>query len=489
MRHLIKKQILELTLDKRVNYFRVQQELSDHYWKQIVPILEKAFDAISNEDELIEIDKLELDLGVVSETELGEEEWNREIKKKIEEKIATMSNPSSAHYAIRSRDRRLGVFDQWLYYMQHGYLAWNSRQVDDQWHLDVLEAIAVDSRSHRRLQTLILQDPHLLKRIVAQHPISFLQKLTEIITAEKQFSFAGYMDELLLLYRHLQKKKKISGDQKDAEFKSDSWQQILRWTAASPLGSLTDKLVRFFVDTHRVTTKVPSVLEEKLTLSGPMVNHYAGELKDRLGKEKKQIAEIVDRLPDRGLKELKEIAENESLSKYNARALDEEGVFVVHAGTVLLHPFLKSLFTRLQLMEENAFADLKAQERSLYLIHYLATGNTEPKEYELMLAKLLCAWPMETPVPTGIDLPAAFLQEADDMLTAVIDQWEILKSTSASGLREGFLQRPGKLSSKNGNLYLRVEKSAVDILLDYLPWGLSMVRLPWMKDILRVEWR
>ena len=59
MRHLIKKQILELTLDKRVNYFRVQQELSDHYWKQIVPILEKAFDAISSEEELIEIDKLD----------------------------------------------------------------------------------------------------------------------------------------------------------------------------------------------------------------------------------------------------------------------------------------------------------------------------------------------------------------------------------------------------------------------------------------------
>jgi len=106
-----------------------------------------------------------------------------------------------------------------------------------------------------------------------------------------------------------------------------------------------------------------------------------------------------------------------------------------------------------------------------------------------MLAKLLCAWPIETPVPAGILLPEEFLQEAKDMLQAAIAQWEILKNTSVAGLREAFLQRPGKLFSRNGNLYLRVEKSSVDILLDYLPWGLGMIMLPWMKDILRVEWR
>src|SRR6185312_4574080 len=373
--------------------------------------------------------------------------------------------------------------------MQHGWLAWNSRQVDDQWHLDVLEAIAVDSRSHRKLQTLILREPHLLKRIVAQHPASFLHKLTEIITADKQSDLPGYIDELLLLYRHLQKKKKISGDQKDAEFKADLWQRVFRWAAGSPSAFLADKLVRFFVETHRVTTKVPPALEEKLTVSGPLVNLYTGELRGRLGKERKQIAEIVDSLPDRGLKEPAETTEKEPLSKYNAGALDEEGVFVVHAGTVLLHPFLRSLFTRLQLIEGNAFADLQAQEQCLYLIHYLAAGNTEPKEYELMLAKLLCAWPIETPVPAGILLPEEFLQEAKDMLQAAIAQWEILKNTSVAGLREAFLQRPGKLFSRNGNLYLRVEKSSVDILLDYLPWGLGMIMLPWMKDILRVEWR
>jgi hypothetical protein len=106
----------------------------------------------------------------------------------------------------------------------------------------------------------------------------------------------------------------------------------------------------------------------------------------------------------------------------------------------------------------------------------------------LALPKILCAFSLEEP----IDLPGLsteYLQEANDLLEAAIAQWSILKNTSASGLREGFLQRNGKLFTKNGNLWLQVEKHSIDILLDYLPWNLGIIKLPWLKDMLRVEWR
>jgi hypothetical protein len=102
---------------------------------------------------------------------------------------------------------------------------------------------------------------------------------------------------------------------------------------------------------------------------------------------------------------------------------------------------------------------------------------------------VLCGFPLEKPVEPVESLSPEFLEEADMMLEAAIGQWEILKNTTVSGLREGFLQRPGKLFSRNGNLYLQVERSSIDVLLDYLPWNLSIIILPWMKDILRVEWR
>ena len=67
--------------------------------------------------------------------------------------------------------------------------------------------------------------------------------------------------------------------------------------------------------------------------------------------------------------------------------------------------------------------------------------------------------------------------------------WTVLMSTSPDGLREGFLQREGKLTlSDHGNWKLRVEQKSIDILLGYLPWGISMVKLPWMENLLVVEW-
>jgi hypothetical protein len=65
----------------------------------------------------------------------------------------------------------------------------------------------------------------------------------------------------------------------------------------------------------------------------------------------------------------------------------------------------------------------------------------------------------------------------------------MLKGTSIDGLRETFLQRNGKLFTKNDNLALQIEQSSIDMLLDHLPWNLGIIKLPWMKDLLKVEWR
>ena len=495
MRHLIKKQIIEINLDSRLNYYQVQQQVSDRYWNEIVPLLGKSFDSISNEDELMEIDHFEVDLGVVSEKEIKDEDWIRVVKKKIEEKLISVTDPASSQYAVRLRDRRLGVIRQWLYYMDHGFLAWNSGQPDDKWHQDVMEALAIDFDSCRTLRERILRDSFFLKRIVTQHSDHFLYNLTEIITAEKQLSLPEYVDELILLYRNLQQRKKISGKESDKELRNNLWERLLnRASKGKPYpfaSNLPAGLIRSFVEENMLTAKIPSATAEKLPVTLPMITRYSKELKNRLKKEEKQIESVVKdlniskiKISEKGIGD-----DREQISKFNGRVIDEEGIFIVNAGTVLLHPFLKSLFNRLELIRGNVFIDGHAQEASLYLIHYLGTGQTEAKEFELTLAKVLCAYPLEKPVEPSKALPAEFTFEADMLLEAAIGQWEILKNTSVAGLREGFLQRPGKLSSKNGNLYLQVEKKSIDVLLDYLPWNLSMIMLPWMKDILRIEWR
>jgi Contractile injection system tape measure protein len=170
-------------------------------------------------------------------------------------------------------------------------------------------------------------------------------------------------------------------------------------------------------------------------------------------------------------------------------AEETAGLYISQAGLVLLHPFIRFYLEAVGLLNNESFFDESAQQIAIYLLYYLATKQTDAPESELVLPKLLCGWSLNQPVARGLDLPAPALEEGERLLQTVINYWQVLKSTSPDGLREGFLQRQGKLTrSGDGNWKLQVEQQAIDILLGSLPWGVSMVTLPWMEGILMVEW-
>ncbi len=167
---------------------------------------------------------------------------------------------------------------------------------------------------------------------------------------------------------------------------------------------------------------------------------------------------------------------------------ERAGLYITQAGLVLLHPFIQTYLDAVGLLVEDAFRDRQTQQQALYLLHYLATGQTAAPEPELVLPKLLCGWPLNDPVAPDPDLPDATLAEGEALLQTVIGHWQALKNTSPDGLREGFLQREGKLTCTDNGWKLRVEQKAIDVLLSRLPWGISMVTLPWMDGLLAVEW-
>ena len=88
-----------------------------------------------------------------------------------------------------------------------------------------------------------------------------------------------------------------------------------------------------------------------------------------------------------------------------------------------------------------------------------------------------------------MELSNAEKEEVNAMLEACIANWEILKKTSIDGLRESFLQRKGKVELGMEMITVQVEKGSVDMLLDYLPWSLNMIKFPWLKQLIHVEWR
>ena len=164
----------------------------------------------------------------------------------------------------------------------------------------------------------------------------------------------------------------------------------------------------------------------------------------------------------------------------------DEGVFVACAGIVLLHPFLPALFERLAIATGKT---LLQPDRAFGVLHFLATGERRAPEHALVLAKLLCGFPLDMPAGAPFDVMDEDAAEACNLLSAVIEHWTALGGASPDALRGTFLTRPGKLCRRAEDDLLQVETQSFDLLLECLPWGIGAIRLPWMKRMLWVEWR
>jgi hypothetical protein len=159
------------------------------------------------------------------------------------------------------------------------------------------------------------------------------------------------------------------------------------------------------------------------------------------------------------------------------------------AGMVLLWPFLETLFSRLELLtQERLFGDEAQRQRAMALLGFLVDGDTDPPEWRLTLAKLLCGALPQAPYGLEAPLSDAEQAEAEALLQAVLGHADGRLGDDGAALRQDFLQRSGLLSARPGAWVLQVERRPGDELLDGLPWSWSWIRLPWMDDLLQVVW-
>ena len=165
-----------------------------------------------------------------------------------------------------------------------------------------------------------------------------------------------------------------------------------------------------------------------------------------------------------------------------------EPYYIHDSGLILVWPYLNRLFEKLNYIKGKEFESKELQERAITLLGYIATGNPACEEHQLVFAKFLCGWPFRMPVKKAVTLKKKELKEADAMLLGLIGNWSVLKNTSVQGLRETFFNREGKLELQEEDWKLTVEQKGTDILLDHLPYGISMIKLPWHKKMLRVDW-
>lgn len=169
----------------------------------------------------------------------------------------------------------------------------------------------------------------------------------------------------------------------------------------------------------------------------------------------------------------------------NAEA--ESGIRVRGIGCLLFHPFLDELFRTCGWWDGSEWTSVDAQTGAMAALAYLVFGDTDVTEPDLVLQKQLVGIPWESP----IDMPPLEGQarvKCNALLDAVRQHWDVVKSASDNWLREQFYARDGELFAVDDGYRCRVESCAQDVLLGKLPWGYGVIRLPWMEQVIFVEW-
>lgn len=162
-----------------------------------------------------------------------------------------------------------------------------------------------------------------------------------------------------------------------------------------------------------------------------------------------------------------------------------------NAGLILVHPFLNNLFRYLDYLDDkNQFKNEATVWRAVYVMHYIATGQVGANdEADLAMSKLLSGTPIGAAIPLDLTLLSNEIDYANEVLQVIISRWDKLGKASNDGLRNTFLTRNGIVEEHNEAFNLSIETSGTDILLDVLPWNITVVKLPWIKNIIYTSWR
>ncbi len=519
MNHFIGKNRFELRFADSEVARHFQHEVSRYFWRTMVPGLDRLFDKLCDQHQTISLDRVEIDLGHISEEVLLKNQLWELVQKPLEEQVAMAKRQTATRISIRGQatlprsgplDTRgeegvFAPFDRWLFYLSRGYYAWDMPLPGETFAKEVIETLAADQSAILRLRKLITEAPSVLPRLVASHihQPDTLRQLLEVYTARRQGLIPACYPEWVKLVRKKKIRQMVADEYQQPQ---GYWIQLLQQVIIQRQKQGDEELLHaFFAAVFHHTDHLPILLEEieKNRASFPSISALlqrlppewtpSGSRQTAANKEQSPVGitgldhktEFHPAIPG----SLKPTQGERSDGRDAPVASEEAAIYVAHAGLVLTYPFIARLFATLGYTKEDKFVDTFHQEKAIGLLHYLATGQAPAEEYALVLPKLLCAWPLTQPLVATFDFRENEWEEGTRVLEAIIEHWEVLGATSPEGLRQGYLQRAGKLLRKETGWHLTVEKNTIDILLDKLPWPLSMLRLPWMNDSLRVDWR
>ncbi|WP_099069110.1 contractile injection system tape measure protein [Nostoc linckia] len=437
------------------------------------------------------------------------------------------------------------------YFMQTGMLPWWSEKFSKQELEECCDRLLTNSPNKiKYLVEQSIKEPKQLQRLIYQFSDSILLKIAGLLTADAdlvQF-IANYNTDTKLIFQQLKQTKNIP----EAKLRLTKWQGIFftlssnsniplnkfRFTQANLLHITTSCGINYseFLNSliaqinysirdgkYSKGTLAQILTEIKIPNENTQINLLSSELQQlslntQISPQYTQQINQLNNEFQRLLNEIKNSAENQSHQRTRLNQLEKvtqslkikiqqdinsqqftlantnntfsqsEEIYIFNAGLILLWPFLNRLFTKIRLVKKNYFINKISAERASLLLQYLVDGSTNSSEYMFPLNKILCGLDLLEPLNTNLEITTEEHAESENLLSAVIQNWSILKNTSMEGLRKAFLHRNGILRVHHDGWLLQVERQTYDVLLDKIPWSIQVIKLPWMNNILHVEW-
>ncbi|MBS1510476.1 MAG: hypothetical protein JST86_06540 [Bacteroidetes bacterium] len=446
----------EQALELRRNFF---SNCSD----EMASVMDNVYNQFCTEEEWINIQKLEIDLGKIPTGRLSQTFFQKLEEELVKALVAKIQQPESNKQTVTQQEGYAAMLE---YFLQTGALPWWAAA--DTPATDELVQEVLERNPQRLYQFLIknIRNSFVFRRLVYQCNDDTVEKITALFTSLQQAQ-----QQMISWKKQIVESGILPGNILSKIF-SEAAQNKMLLANASQLVVPEDansmnrsKLETIFID---YLIQEPETKEQSTLILQKVQRLINAEpIKDENRKELNTTPEII-------------VAEEKIDLPVKLQSKT--------AGIILAAPYLKQLFTQTGLWKDAAWATTEAWHRAVHLVRFIATGEQQGAEQEMILEKLLCGMAIEMPLQKDIALSENEEREAASLLTSIIANWPQLKNTSVAGLQQTFLKRKGILEKKENDWHLTVERKTADVLLDSLPWGFSSLQLPWNNYFIFTVW-
>ena len=469
--HILYQLKFEVNASSEMYGRKLQQDISKLSNGRLLQTIESVFDKIGQKKN-IRIPKLELEIDAVPS-----DNWEAVFIQKLSQQLyKEINNWEENNLKERESNSNLNIpqEDSLFYFLENGTLPWHNNSLTINELKEYFNLNIKIKFFQSTLIDLLVSNEKALKRFIFQFDKKETQHLLNIILKDSKLQIS-FFEKLENLYTKWWNKNEV---------KFQIWKSFFKNHFDKKLNlkelqiEITKKTFLFFSKENTTNDRkenIANILLAKLKEITPSIN-----LEEFLAHESfKNKTSTFE----------KNQFKNQSKRKSIVNISNQEGFYINNAGLIILHPFFQYLFDELGFTNKNEFVSSHNQYQAALALHYLVTGKETAFEPDLIFNKILCNIPIQEPIENQFLINEKFQEECDNLLNATIQHWAALKSTSIDGLRNTFLQREGKISQKeNGDWLLQVQSSGVDVLLSKLPWGIGIVKLPWMDENLFVEW-